>query len=122
MGVLDGVLNGAVSTVLGLVGPSGVILTQRLSFYNASSDQKVETTRDYPIVCSPRDEYNERDVDGDRIKMGDFKVMIAAEGLPITPNSQNCIITINGRKAYIINVNPIEVGATAVSYEVHCRY
>lgn len=64
--------------------------------------------------------YNQHLIDGDVIRAGDQKVLIAAKGLPLVPN-------LNGRlergteKWSIVNIKPLNVNGEPIIYTLQVR-
>jgi hypothetical protein len=89
-----------------------------------------------PLACTPPDGYNNNEIDGTRIKQGDFKVIIGYdqwEGLdPAFGTKPSVDMTFkletpqhahagDFREYTIINVQPFETGANVAAWEVQCR-
>lgn len=89
-----------------------------------------------PLACTPPDGYNNNEIDGTRIKQGDFKVIVGFdqwEGLPDEFGIKPAVdMTFQletpqhakeeGFRQYtIINVQPFETGIAVAAWEVQCR-
>jgi hypothetical protein len=64
--------------------------------------------------------FSKREVDGERVRVTDKRVMVGAGDLNITPETSDTI-TIGGVEHAIISVTPTSPGGVAVIYEIQAR-
>lgn len=78
-----------------------------------------ETTTDYAckLAVFPIDQ---RDIDGTVIKAGDFRVIVAAEGLAITPETTDELVCSAGTLA-IVDAGRFAPAGTVTHYRMVCR-
>lgn len=74
----------------------------------------------YKRRVTPRSDYDLTLVDGDTIKRGDTKVLIAAQGLRFTP-SEGMQVDIGDDTWTVISVTPLDPGEKSAAYKLQLR-
>lgn len=64
--------------------------------------------------------FENRDIDGTKIKMGDKKVYLSASGLAAVPTT-DCTLTIGSAVHSIEGVEPLSPAGVVVFYQLQCR-
>ena len=78
------------------------------------------TPTDYPALMAVFP-VSMRDVDGTTIKQGDMQVIVAADGLAITPTTTDKVVTAAGDAYTITDPGEINPAGTPVIYDMRAR-
>lgn len=88
--------------------------------YNPSTNTRTTTSTENHTVKAVKTEYKNYQVDGEVIKRGDFKLLVEAKGLSITPSTDDEIV--DGTDIYqIINIKEIKPATITIYYEIQVR-
>jgi len=130
--VFAGIITGVAET------PCRFLIYSDQQNFNPSTggwDQAIQSDSG-PLSCTPPLQYSENEIDGTRIKDGDFKIIIGFdqwEGLPVafglSPRIDMAIqietdshVRGDGFKQFtILVVKPFETGKNVAAWEAHCR-
>jgi len=74
----------------------------------------------YTVKASPPIDFEQRYIDGDSVRRGDVRIILAAKGLPFTP-VPDMKITFDGINFSTIAVLPIYSGELVAAYDLQAR-
>ena len=112
------------------------LVPRLLGKFRTTTDQLIddETTEDFAtgenipaflgpwtVTASPAFNYTEREIDGEQIKRGDKRIIIAAKNLTTTPDPQKHKYLKGGVTYEVITVKQIEAGDSVVAYKLQLR-
>ena len=118
-----GVFDDQIATALALITENGELSTieREARTPGAKSWRPGSTTTSFTARAVWLN-YNLRRVDGERIKAGDQKVLIAASGLSITPDaSTDKIVRADGQRWSIENVETLAPNGELILYTLQVR-
>lgn len=114
-----------------------LIRSQEQTFNPATATYENDTTADSgPLVCTPPEMYEIKDVDDTRIKQGDFKILLGFDqwenlsdvfgekpsaDLIVQIETEQHKIGDRFREYVVVSVKPLETGSKVVVWEVQCR-
>lgn len=85
------------------------------------TDQRpITTNATYPITCVVCS-YKKTEIDGERIMVGDKKIVISVDGLSITPKPDDQILFTSGLTFKIIESDPIKPADTLICHILQAR-
>jgi hypothetical protein len=103
-----------------LIGKFGLTATLRRPAAPSTWNAGVGTPIDYPIKAILQN-YTDTERTNTLIEQGDRKIVFAANGLTVIPNTGDEIIIIDAAPWSIVNVMPVEPGGIPIVYTVQVR-
>ena len=110
-----------VSTIVSRFGTTATILQPDGETYDPKTGAvTIARIIERTVKVTPPSNYGLDLVNGDTIKIGDCRVILAAQGLVFTPQ-QNWGIRLGSETWTIISVGPIRTGDDVAAYELQLR-
>ncbi len=93
---------------------------QRMTTGGPAYNPNAAAPMDYPVVFLVTD-YSLAEIDGSRILATDKRVYMAVRSLEIEPSTADQLVGDGAKPFSIVEVKPLQPGATTVLYELRCR-
>jgi len=83
-----------------------------------SAAATAETTK--TVTISPPARFKEEQINGDSVKQGDWKSIIAKQGLSFTPKLGDVLI-VDGSEGTIVSIGPLYSGVDVAGWKIQVR-
>jgi len=118
---LDLALVPAVYDLIDELGKSVTLSSVTSSSYDPATGSTTIATSNKTAKATPPEPYDIRYIDGDIIRTGDMKTLIAAQGLTWTPVVGMAMTWASGNVWRVVRLSPIYSGADICAYELQLR-
>lgn len=117
---LDTTLGAAALSVIAKVGITATWTVPTSSTYSGATGTNAVTTTTHTVKISPPLEYEDSQIDGELVRVGDAAVFVAGSGLAFTP-TPNQSVTISGQKWTVVRVSILRSGDLVAAYKAQLR-
>lgn len=119
MGVLDAPLRSVASTLVGQFGRA-FTLRRTATTHDPDTNSVTETHTNY-TVTGIQEDYNAVERDGQVVRFGDYRVLLAAQDLSITPTPATDELRDGSTALTIVSVERIYSGEQVAAYRLQVR-
>lgn len=116
---LTGALRKATKAVVPAVDGAAGTLVRKGTYTEATDTVGSDTT--YTGFQVAWDDYPSHLVDGEIVRQGDRKAIIAASAITVTPTPKTDALKVGSETWQIIHVNEIRTGADTIAFELQVR-